>query len=133
VILTTAVLAGIIAGILIVFTLFRTGMLAERSGSAVLLASVAVFYPVFAVIDGHLISAAVHFVIFLAFCWLATMGFRKGMHLIAGGLLAHGLFDIGLMAMASPGPDWWPAFCASLDIVAAAALVRLIQTRQVPQ
>lgn len=127
-ILIAAILAGGIAGVLIVFTLFQTGMLAERSGSAVLLAAVAFFYPVFAVIDGHLLSAAIHTIVFLAFCWLAVRGFQQGLHIIAGGLLAHGLFDVGLTFVAAPGPDWWPAFCAALDIVAAFALIRLIQT-----
>jgi len=133
VILITAVLAGAIAGVLIIFALFTSGMLTERSGSAVLLAAVAFFYPVFAVIDGHLTEAALHFAIFVGFCWLAIMGFRQGMHIIAGGLLAHGLFDIALMAIAAPGPDWWPAFCGALDIVAAVALIRLLQSEKVPR
>lgn len=127
-ILIAAIAAGVIAGILIIYTLDKTGMLAERSGSAMLLAAVAVFYPVFAVIDGHFLGAILHTLVFVAFCWLAIHGFKQGLHIIAAGLLAHGLFDVVLMVLSSPGPEWWPAFCAALDIAAAFALYRLIQT-----
>ena len=127
-----AALVGCVVGAVIIALLLQSGMLAERSGAAVLLAAIAVFYPVFAAAEGDVAEAALHLVIFGAFAWLAVRGFHRGMHLIAGGLLAHGLFDLGFLALAAPGPDWWPPFCATVDIVAGAALIRLIQTGRVP-
>jgi len=47
--------------------------------------------------------------------------------MIAGGLIAHGIFDIAAGLIDTPGPVWWPAFCAAFDIVAGVAMVRLIQ------
>ena len=120
-------------GAMLIFTMHRIGMLAERSGTAVLLAAIASFYPVFAVMSGDLASIAVHATIFAGFLALAAYGFRVGMYILAGGIIAHGVFDIGLMFLPAPGPEWWPAFCAGVDIAAGTALVRLMQKRKVPQ
>lgn len=118
-------------GGLTIFGLFHTRMLAERSGVAVLLMAIAFFYPVFAAIQGDIPSLVLHLAIFGGFTALAIRGFAVGMHILAGGLIAHGVFDAGLMFFTAPGPSWWPPFCAGVDITAGAALIRLIQTRKV--
>lgn len=128
-----AALVGAVAGAAAIFAMFHTQMLQERSGAAVFLAAVALFYPVFAAAENDVPGLILHSAIFVAFSWLAIRGFRRGLHLIAGGLIAHGLFDAGLMSIGTPGPIWWPAFCATVDITAGAALIRLIQTQKVPR
>jgi uncharacterized membrane protein HdeD (DUF308 family) len=82
--------------------------------------------------SGDQADIILHLVIFTAFILLAVAGFRRGAYLIAGGLIAHGVFDIGLMVLGAPGPVWWPAFCAAVDIAAGTVLIRLQQTRKVP-
>jgi len=89
-----AALLGAVAGVAAIFVMFHNDMLQERSGAAVLLAAIAVFYPVFAAIEGDLPGMVLHAVIFMSFAWLAIRGFRLGLHLIAGGMIAHGLFDV---------------------------------------
>lgn len=123
-----AVPIGAVCGIAAVFVMFRSGILAERSGAAMLLAAIAVFYPVFAVIDADPLAIALHLAIFAGFAALALRGFRDGLYLIAGGLIAHGIFDICLMFTQITGPAWWPPFCASFDLIAGASILRLIQT-----
>ncbi|MDG1519891.1 MAG: hypothetical protein P8Q57_05530 [Yoonia sp.] len=123
---------GTLAGAFMMWCMYRSGMLAVRSGLAVLLAAIASFYPVFAVQSGDQADIILHLVIFTAFILLAVAGFRRGAYLIAGGLIAHGVFDIGLMVLGAPGPVWWPAFCAAVDIAAGTVLIRLQQTRKVP-
>lgn len=123
-----AVPIGAVCGIATVFVMFRSGILAERSGAAMLLAAIAVFYPVFAVIDADPLAIALHLAIFAGFAALALRGFRDGLYLIAGGLIAHGIFDICLMFTQITGPAWWPPFCASFDLIAGASILRLIQT-----
>ena len=127
----TAALIGAGLGALAMLMLFHAGMLAERSGAAVMLCAVALFYPVFAVQSGDIGSAALHAIIFILFATLARFGFQKGMYLIAGGLIGHGILDLGLHVIGAPGPVWWPLMCAAFDIVAGAALIRLIQTGKV--
>jgi hypothetical protein len=128
-----AALIGAGLGALVMLMLFHAGMLAERSGMAVFLAAIAFFYPVFAAQEGDLTAVALHSAIFIGFAILAKYGFRRGMHLLAGGLIGHGVFDFGLHIIGAPGPIWWPAFCGALDIAAGVALIRLLQTQKVPQ
>lgn len=128
-----AALIGALTGGGVMVTLWRTGMLSERSGLAVLLAAIAAFYPAFAAQNGDIGETALHVGIFAAFSLLALIGFRKGAYIIAGGLIAHGVFDAGLYFLGAPGPTWWPAFCGAFDIVAGGVLIRLLQSRKVPQ
>lgn len=129
----TAVVIGAAIGTVVTVGMFRSGMLAERSGAAVLLALISVFYPIFAIIEGDHLATGLHLVIALGFIALATRAFRVGMSLIAGGLIAHGLFDAALGLIMSPGPDWWPAFCAGVDMAVGIGILRLIQIGKVPQ
>ena len=129
----TAVLIGAVCGIVTAFVLFRSGMLRERSGAAMLLAAIAAFYPVFAMIEADPLAIVLHLAIFVGFTALALRGFRDGHYLIAGGLIAHGIFDVGLMLSQITGPAWWPPFCASFDIISGASILRLIQTGKAPR
>lgn len=124
-------LIGAVCGIVTVWLMYREGMLAERSGAAMLLVAVALFYPVFAAAEGDWLEFALHIVIFGAFVALALRGYRQGLFLLAGGLIAHGFFDIIAGSIAAPGPAWWPAFCAGVDIAAGAIMLRLIQTGKI--
>lgn len=128
-----AVLIGAACGTAIIFVMHHNGMLSQRSGAAMLLAAIASFYPVFAVISGDPLAIIVHLAIFAGFSFLAIRAYHNGLHLIAGGLIAHGLFDIGTSSIHITGPIWWPAFCASLDIVAGILILRLIQTGKAAQ
>lgn len=128
-----AALIGALTGGGVMFTLWRARMLSERSGLAVLLAAIAAFYPVFAVQNGDFAETALHVGIFAAFSILALIGFRRGSYIIAGGLIGHGVFDAGLYFLGAPGPAWWPTFCGAFDIVAGGVLIRLLQSRKVPQ
>jgi ABC-type Na+ efflux pump permease subunit len=125
-------LIGAGVGFILMLGFWRAGFLAERSGLAVLLSAIAIFYPVFAAIEQDWSGLALHTLIFLGFTALALMGFRRGLYLIAGGLIAHAIFDAGLITLGSPGPLWWPAFCAGVDLIAGIILIRLIQTQKVP-
>ena len=128
-----AAAAGAAAGAAIIALMHREGMLRERSGLAMLLAAIAFFYPVFAAAEGDWGAVAVHGVVFVGFVALAIRAWRRGTFLIAGGLIAHGLFDIATGVIGAPGPAWWPAFCAALDIVAGVAVLRLIQTGKIAE
>ncbi len=126
-----AALIGAAAGAVAITGMFRSGMLAERSGAAVMLIAVALFFPVFAASEGDLLAFSLHLLIFAGFSFLALRAYKRGLFLLAGGLIAHGLFDIMAGLIAAPGPAWWPAFCASFDIVAGVLILQLIQTGKV--
>lgn len=125
-------LVGALLALGAMLALFRAGVLAERSGMAVMLAAVALFFPVFAAQEGNLGEVIVHGAVFLVFCAFAMAGFRGGTRIIAAGLIAHGIFDLGMLAIGAPGPAWWPIFCAAFDVVAGGILLRLLYTRKIP-
>lgn len=124
----TPAVIGAASGVIMILSMYRAGMLAERSSVAVLLCSIAVFYPVFAVQAGASVMViGLHALVFILFSALALMGFRSGMGILAGALAAHGLFDLTAHATGHPGPEWWPVFCGSLDLAAAIAIVLLLR------
>ncbi|MGH1353985.1 MAG: hypothetical protein ACRBBS_02740 [Thalassovita sp.] len=117
---------GLVSGVAIILAMKTAGMLSERSGLAVLVGAIALFYPVFAVAGGAPISSILlHGAIFLGFAILALIGFRTGVGLLSALLIAHGIFDIVAHVVGHPAPEWWPAFCAALDISAGGLLLYL--------
>jgi hypothetical protein len=68
--------------------------------------------------------------VFLA---VAATGFRWSLWVVVVALAAHGLFDLGHAAVISnPGvPDWWPEFCLTYDVTAAAYLAWLLKSGRI--
>lgn len=108
-----------------------TGFDRDRAFYATLLIVVASYYILFAAMAGSAPALAAESVALAAFAGLAVIGFRTSLWIVAAGLAAHGLFDFlrgGLIA--NPGvPSWWPGFCLSFDLVAAACLAGLLALR----
>lgn len=126
-------LVGLGLGGVGVLMMYRVGLLAERSGMAVLVSAVAVFYPVFAVASNASIGVIVlHLAVFAAFTAAAAWGFHAGAGALAGLLVLHGLFDAAAIFLTSPAPSWWPAFCAGIDIAAGACVFALLYRKDIP-
>jgi hypothetical protein len=113
-----------------VFVLARAGML--RSGIvALVLIAIAGFWPLFAVAsqdDGQIL---LHIAIFAAFAAAAVFSDRIGIAGLAVALIAHGILDTALFTTAHPGPLWWPAFCASYDVVFGGMLLVSLRTGRI--
>jgi hypothetical protein len=104
----------------------------ERSFYPVVLIVIATLYLLFAAMaksTGSLVAEAIPALVFVA---MATLGFRKTPWLVVAGLALHGVFDFFHGAViANPGvPLWWPGWCLSYDVVAAAYLAVLIMIRR---
>lgn len=126
-------LAGLGLGGAGVAIMYHLGLLAERSGLVIFVCAVAAFYPVFAFASGANVSVILfHLALFAAFCAAAAWGFHAGMAALAGLLILHGLFDVAAMFLTSPAPDWWPAFCAGVDIAAGAGVFVLLHRKVIP-
>lgn len=117
------VIVGSGLGLTASVVMWRSGMLSERSASAVALVAIASFYPVFALAQADRSDVIVHLLIFAAFLGMAWIGYRRGLMIIGVALIAHGGFDAAMMVLAHPAPDWWPAFCAAFDLVLGAAVI----------
>ena len=121
--LVGVVLAVVICGGALLVHLGR-----DRTLYAVMVAVVASYYVLFAVIGGDpgvLIAELAIFVLFLVF---AVAGFRFNLWFIVGALFAHGVFDIFHHRVIDNSglPHWWPGFCLSYDLVAAVVLGALL-------
>jgi hypothetical protein len=89
---------------------------------------IASYYELFAAMAGSASALWLEAVPIAAFTLLAVVGFRLSLWIVVAGILAHGLSDaVHLSVIANPGvPDWWPAFCLSIDVaIGAYAAVRI--------
>ena len=100
----------------------------DRAFYPTVLIVVASYYALFAVMGGSVSALVPENVVMAVFVGLAATGFKTSLWLVVIGLAAHGLFDFfrgGLIT--NPGvPAWWPMFCMSFDLVAAACLAWLL-------
>ena len=103
------------------------GFDSERVFYPVVLVVVASYYDLFSIMAGGtgLVPETIGFVLFAA---AAAFGFRTSLWVVVAGLAGHGVFDFvhgGLIN--NPGvPAWWPIWCLSYDVAAAACLALLI-------
>ena len=104
----------------------------ERSFYPVVLIVIAALYLLFATMAKSTSSLVAETIPALVFVAMATVGFRKTPWLVVAGLARHGVFDFFHHTMiANPGvPVWWPGWCLSYDVVAAAYLAALILIRR---
>ena len=103
----------------------------DRSFYPVVLVVIASYYDLFAVIGGGA-SLVSETGVFALFVLASFVGMRTNLWVVVAALAAHGVFDFyhgGLIANAGV-PAWWPMFCLSFDLFAAAYLAwRLIGNR----
>lgn len=107
----------------------------ERGFYPVVLIVIGILYLLFAAIGGStdaLVAEAIPALLFVA---TAVLGYRRTPWLVVAGLALHGVFDFFHHAViTNPGvPAWWPGFCLSYDVVAAAYLGALIFVRRAAQ
>ena len=94
-----------------------------------MLAVVATYYALFAIMAGStrvLLSEAVPIAVFLL---AAVTGFKKALWWVVIGLVGHGVFDfVHRDLISNPGvPVWWPGWCLSYDVTAGAYLAFLLK------
>jgi hypothetical protein len=123
---------GVAAAVAVGLFATAIGFDKERSFYPVVLIVIAFLYLLFAAMaksTSSLVAEAIPAFMFVA---MAALGFRKTPWLVVAGLALHGVFDFFHHAMiANPGvPVWWPGWCLSYDVVAAAYLAALILIRR---
>jgi hypothetical protein len=105
----------------------------DRAFYPTLMMVIAFYYGLFALMGGSLQALATESVAIAVFVVVAILGFRRNLWLVAGALFAHGIFDwFHGQLIPNPGvPVWWPKFCMTYDIVAAAYLAWLLRRSRV--
>lgn len=109
------------------------GLDRDRAFYPTVLIVIALYYPLFAVIGGSHPALVVESGVATAFIVLAIVGFRYSLWLTVAALASHGILDVVHgQVIANPGvPVWWPAFCLTYDVAAAAYLAVLLLRRVV--
>jgi hypothetical protein len=117
-------------------SLFATavGFDRHRAFYPTLLIVIASYYALFAVIGGSTHALAIESAFIAAFMLASVLGFKLNLWLVVAALVAHGLFDLAHAHFVSnPGvPTWWPPFCLSYDVAAAAYLAILLRRPKAP-
>lgn len=119
----------VLAGVVVVFSAL-IGLDRERSFYVTTLVVVASYYALFAVMGGSGHALIIEILAASVFCFLAALGFKGSLWLVAVGLIGHGVFDFVRRGfIENPGlPRWWPGFCMAFDVIFGGWLVvRLLQ------
>jgi hypothetical protein len=103
----------------------------DRVFYPMLVAVIATYYILFAVMGSSTSALVLESVIAAAFFAVAVAGFKKNLWLIVAGLAGHGVFDFfhHLFIPNSGVPVWWPGFCLSFDVLAGGFLAMLLLQR----
>lgn len=110
-----------------------TGFDRDRAFYPTMTIVIACYYGLFAVVGGSRDALLVESAIIVGFVVVAVLGFRFSLWLLVAALFAHGIFDFfHAHVISNPGvPQWWPTFCLTYDITAAAYLAALLARSQI--
>jgi hypothetical protein len=131
---TVPVLIGVVLAPVIVVLGRLSRLDRDRAMYPITLIVIAAYYVLFATMGGaqalmaELIAATVFVVV-------AIVGFRTSLWWVAAGIAAHGVFDwvVHPRLIANPGmPEFWPAFCGSIDVALGVLLAILLFKRAIP-
>jgi hypothetical protein len=89
---------------------------------------IASYHGLFAVVGGSMSALTAKSAVIAVFILIATFGFKFNLWVLVTALAGHWLFDLvhGHL-ISNPGvPQWWPAFCLTYDLTAAACLAWLL-------
>jgi len=126
-----------ISGIVIAFVVSLLATLAgfdrDRAFYPTVMAVIASYYVLFAVMGGSIETIMLEFTVMSLFIGAAALGFKRNLWLVVAALATHGIFDFfhGHF-ISNPGvPFWWPMFCLTYDIAAAVCLSWLLRQSRV--
>jgi hypothetical protein len=126
------VIGAVLALLIGIFATF-IGLDRDRAFYPTVMIVIALYYALFAVMGGSVQAMLAESIVIVVFVGASIAGFRMSLWLVVAALAAHGLFDFfhGQL-FANPGvPAWWPLFCLSYDVVAAAYLAWLLSRSRV--
>ena len=126
-------LVGAVLAISIGVSATFVGLDRDRAFYPTVMIVIASYYALFAVMGGSAHALAIESIVIVAFLGASIAGFRTSLWLVVAALAGHGLFDfIHGHLIVNPGvPAWWPPFCLSYDVAAAAYLAWLLSQSRV--
>ncbi len=129
-------MARLVGTVLALFVgLFATGVGLDRDRAfyPVVTMVIAAYYVLFAVMGQSTHALFLESLVCTGFVAVAAAGFKRSLWVVVAALAGHGVFDLTHAAViANPGvPSWWPQFCLTYDVSAAAYLAWLLRSGRV--
>jgi hypothetical protein len=105
------------------------GLDRDRAFYPTVMIVVASYYVLFAALSGSVQTVVIEAVVMTPFVAAAVAGFKSSAWIVVVALAAHGVFDAvhGYVIENAGMPAWWPAWCLSYDVGAAAILAWLMK------
>jgi hypothetical protein len=105
----------------------------DRAFYPVVTIVIATYYALFAVMGASTHALVLESLVGAAFLAVAVSGFRWSLWVVVVALAAHGIFDLTHDTfIANTGvPVWWPEFCLTYDLTAAAYLAWLLKSGRI--
>lgn len=105
----------------------------DRAFYPVVMIVIASLYSLFAVMVGSTYTLVLESVFGAVFIAVAVSGFRWSLWAVVVALAAHGIFDLthGTFIANAGVPVWWPQFCLTYDLTAAAYLAWLLTSGRI--
>ena len=122
---------GVVVALGVALFAMRVGLDRDRTFYSTVTIVVASYYVLFAAMGGSAHAMVLELIVMAGFVTAAVIGFKKSEWILVAALAGHGVFDaLRGNAIENAGvPAWWPAFCGSYDVVAAACLAWIIVRR----
>lgn len=105
------------------------GLDRDRAFYPTVMIVIASYYGLFAIMGGSMAALALESVVIAGFVLASVLGFKLNLWLVVAALASHGVFDFfhGHL-IANPGvPAFWPGFCLTYDVTAAAYLAWMLR------
>ena len=111
----TAILIGIISGLLIIISFVLLKQFDKKMIYALVLSGIGFLYVGF--VWNHVESLVINSLQAIVFALLAYYGIKKNLNILAAGYLLHGCWDIAYGFFRDPNmiPPHYDLFCSSLD------------------
>ena len=120
---------GIVASAGVAVFAKSVGLDRDRAFYPTVVIVVALYYVLFAVMSGSVQTIALECVVMSLFTIATLVGFKSSAWIVVAALAGHGVFDAahGHLIENTGVPAWWPAWCLSYDVGAAAWLGWLLR------
>ena len=128
-----ALLVGVLLALAVGFLGRASGLDRDRAFYPTATIVIAFLYALFAAMGASTQILWIESLVGVVFLAAAVVGFRSSLWIVVVALAAHGAFDVvhGRI-IANPGvPGFWPAFCSTYDVTAAAFLAWLLRSGRV--
>ena len=105
------------------------GLDRDRAFYPTVMIVIASYYVLYAAMSGSVQTVVIESVVMTLFAAAAVAGFKSSTWIVVVALAGHGVFDAvhGYVIENAGMPVWWPAWCLSYDVGAAAILAWLIR------